>query len=244
MILGKEAAAPRQASTLQSKMRSGFVSIFLWQSGHRDGPLRLGRRPQERVVSRPAGPAAHGIDERLRLADAEAGEEGVGHLDELGVDGRVLFAEDLDVDLVELAVAALLGLVVAEHGPHVVEAQGRGLEVQPVLDDGPGDGRRVFGAEGDGPAPLVDEGVHLLDDDIRGRAGPSFEELGVLDDRGPELAVAVELEGPPDGGLGGLPGADLGREDVLGSLDGGEVLLRRGLFAHFSTKTPSFRTFR
>ncbi len=48
----------------------------------------------------------------------------MGHLDDLGVDGGVLFAEDLDVDLMELPVAALLGLVVAEHGPDVVVSHG------------------------------------------------------------------------------------------------------------------------
>jgi hypothetical protein len=170
-------------------------------------------------------------------------EEGVGHLDDLGVDGRVLLAEDLDVDLMELAVAALLGLVVAEHGAHVVVAHGRALEVEPVLHDGPDDRGGVLRPEGQGPPALVGERVHLFGDDVGGRARPLLEELGGLEDGGPELPEVVELESLPGQALEGLPLLDLAGEDVLGPPDGGELLLGRKVFAHRSSKTPSLRIF-
>ena len=177
----------------------------------------------------------------------------MGHLDDLGVDGRVLLAEDLDVDLMELAVTALLGLVVAEHGAHVVVAHGRALEVEPVLDDGPDDRRRVLRPQGQGPPALVDERVHLFGDDVGGRARALLEELGRLENGGPELAEAVELECFPGQALEGLPLLDLAGEDVVSPFDRlrgkkrrlrlERVRLDQSVFAHRSSKTPSLRIF-
>ena len=147
--------------------------------------LALGRGlAQGGAVGRAAGPAADRIDQGLGPAHAELAEEGMGHLDDLGVDRSVLFAEDLDVDLVELPVTSLLGLVVAEHGPHEVVAHGRALEVEPVLDDGPDDRGRVLGPQGQGPAALVDERVHLFGDDVGGRAGLPFSKSSVASNTG------------------------------------------------------------
>ena len=104
------------------------IGLDLAPAVHAEGvPDERGRAAQGGGVRRPAGPAADRVDEGLRVPDAEPGEEGRGHLDDLRVDGRVLLVEDLDVDLVKLAVAALLGLVVAEHRPDEIEAERLGL---------------------------------------------------------------------------------------------------------------------
>ena len=119
-----------------------------------------------------------------------------------------------------------------------VESERSGLEIEPVFDDGPDDGRRVFGTKRQRPAAFVGEGVHFLDDDVGRFPRSFFEELGGLENRGPEFAVSVAFENPPGRGFGELPGFDFSRKDVLGPLDGGEDLFALGFVAHFSTKTP------
>ena len=112
-----------------------------------------------------------------------------------------------------------------------------------MLDDGPGHRRRVFRPEGDRPAALVDEGVHFLRDDVGRLARALFEELGGLEDRGPQLAVAVELEEALGRGLDRLPDLDLAGEDVVRALDRGQLFFGGGVGAHDSVKIPILRNF-
>ena len=102
----------------------------------------------------------------------------------------IVDAERLDVDLVELAEAAALGLLVAElrpGAPHLPRQR------RAVLDERPADGRRQLGAQGDVAAALVDEVVHLLADDVS-RRPDALEHAEVLDQRRHDLAVAGRLD--------------------------------------------------
>ena len=109
-----------------------------------------------------------------------------------------------------LAVAARLGPLVPEVGPHVP-----GLERQrwPVLDPRPHDRRRPLGAQGQ-PAPaLVLELVHLLAHHVGGLAHP-LEHADVLEHGADHQAIA----GPPgpvgEQGDQALPSGRLGGQDV------------------------------
>src|SRR5690606_22250821 len=114
----------------------------------------------------------------------------VPELDDLGVgDGR-LHGQVLDAHLPELAVAALLRTLVTEERARVgplPRTGGPGAEVR--TDDAGGPLR----AEGQGPASLVREGVHLLGDDLRRPPDATLEQLGGLEDGGGHQRVAVSL---------------------------------------------------
>ena len=64
-----------------------------------------------------------------------------------------------------------------------------------MLDKGPHGPGRPFGPQGHLPLALVPEGEHLfLDHDIRGLPRRAGEELDLLEDGRPDLAVVVEAE--------------------------------------------------
>jgi hypothetical protein len=96
--------------------------------------------------------------------------------------------------LVELPVAARLRALVPEEGPRVPELHGLGPLLHAVLEIRPADRRRPLRAQRQAAAALVLEGEHLLLDDVGGLADPSGEELGVLEGRRVDPAVAGALE--------------------------------------------------
>ena len=114
------------------------------------------------------------------LAQAEPGEEVVGQRDDLDVEVGVGRAERLHAQLVVLAVAAVLGVLVAERGRHVPGLPGRH---RVVLHVGPGDGGGALGAQRHQLAVAVLEDVHLLADDLAALADAAQEDAGVLEDR-------------------------------------------------------------
>ena len=63
-----------------------------------------------------------------------------------------------------------------------------------VLHVGAADGCGALGAKGDRAPALVVEREHLLLDDVGGLPHPALEQLGGLEDRGLERAVAGALE--------------------------------------------------
>ena len=103
-------------------------------------------------------------------------------------------AQRLGVELVELAVAALLRALVAEHRAREPDAL-RPLVDEVVLDRGAHDARRRLGPQRQALAvqPIL-ERVHLLLDDVGGFADRAHEQRRGLDDRHAQVAVAVAAE--------------------------------------------------
>ncbi len=140
----------------------------------------------------PAGfPVAEGVDLQHGLAgDAESLQDVPAAGDHLGVGKRLGGADQLDVDLVELAVAALLRALVAEHragAEHLLRQRlGEAVGHQRAADAGGG-----LGAQRDGIAAAVLEAVHLLHHHVGGFAERAGEHAGVLEDRRGPLVEAV-----------------------------------------------------
>ena len=108
---------------------------------------RLGSRGTLAAAPRTPGDSvrvAHGVDEQAKPSEPDASIEAVREGDHLDVDGRVIGAEHFDAELVVLAIAALLGPLVAKGGREVPRLPRRR---RAVLDEGPHDRRGPFGAQ-------------------------------------------------------------------------------------------------
>jgi len=92
------------------------------------------------------------------------------HRQDLCIDLRVGYAGNLGANLMELAVAPLLGSLVPEHRPEVIQFGYRIGGIQLMLDEGPHDACRAFRAHGNPILPFILEGIHLLFDNVRGVA--------------------------------------------------------------------------
>ncbi len=142
----------------------------------------------ERVaVGAPAGRIAERVELQDRaLEDAELAQDLSADLDYFHVRLRLRHADELHVDLVELAEAALLWPLVAEHRSAREELQRQALS-ETVGDDRAHDAGGVFGPERDLVAAAVAEAVHFLDHDVRGLADRTREHLRELEDRRGDL---------------------------------------------------------
>ena len=121
------------SGTLQSSTRSGLVSARRWQSPHK----LLGHVSELFLEQAPriaGGNCASPTELMQSLIPAEAGalEDLDHHLDHFGIDHRRFRTDGLGADLEELAVAALLRTLAAEHGADVVELLHAGALVQTV----------------------------------------------------------------------------------------------------------------
>ena len=143
-------------------------------------------------------------------AQAQALEELPAEGDHLDVEVRIVGAEHLDTDLVELAVPAALGLLVPEVRTRVPRLPGR---QRMVLDERPAHAGGPLRPQRDVAVALVDEVVHLLGDDV-GRLADAREDPDVLEQRGDDLAVAGGLDDLGEHGREASPACGFGREDV------------------------------
>jgi len=98
--------------------------------------------------------------------------------------------------------------------------------MEPVLDKGAEQGSGGFGAQSQ---PFVDEGVHLLFDDVRSLADGAGKQLGFLKERQSYFRKAEAVEDASGFVFNVLPKDRFARQDVLKALDGLDVqaLLRR-----------------
>ena len=180
---------------------------------------------QERDVARAADAVAHGVQPQGHPSQAEAGEEVVGQGDDLDVEVGVGRPERLHAELVVLAVAAVLGVLVPEGRRHVPGLPGRhGV----VLHEGAGDGRGSFGTERHHLAVAVLEDVHLLADDLAALADAAQEHAGVLEDRRDGQPVAGALDQRGEAGDRCLPARRFGPEHVVHALGGAGRRARSG----------------
>ncbi len=114
----------------------------------------------------PARGAAEGIDLQSQLPKPEFFQKVEQHQDQLRIGARVIRAEDLGVDLMELSVTPLLRPLAPEHGADGVELRDRFGGMEGVFQVGADDGRRRLRPERQGFFAAVEEGVHLFFNDI------------------------------------------------------------------------------
>ena len=176
----------------------------------------MGAPVAEQHVSVPAPRlrVAHRVHEQTEPAEAEIlPVEAVRERDHLDVDGGIVDAQHLDADLPVLAVAALLRTLVAKVGGDVPDLPRRdGL----VLRERTRHRRGAVGAQREVTATLVVEVVHLLADDVGGRA-QLLHDLDVLEDGGDEHPESGAPRSRREGGDERLPPLGLGREHVVGA---------------------------
>ena len=154
--------------------------------------------------------------------EAEVAQQRAAHQDLLGVDVGPGEAERLDVDLVELAVAALLRPLVAKHGDAGPDAQ-RPVVERVVLDHRAHDAGGGLGAQRQPVAVhRVLEGIHLLLDDVGHFAEAAHEQRRRLDDRRAHVGVAVAAHQRAHLVLEPLPARRFRRQDVVHALDGAQ----------------------
>ena len=189
------------------------------------------------AISRTALGVTHRVDEQTKLGkiEAQALVELHEHDDALGVCRRIGSAEPLDAHLVELAQAALLGTLAAEHGLGVVRLKRRGaLGHQVVLDDSAHHAGRALGAKRQALLGLefgvgalgkdalqvgtAEHAEHFLAHDV-GRLADTVDKHVHLLDRGRLDGFKTKrLEHAGRNLLHLLPGAHLGADKVAGSL--------------------------
>ena len=132
-------------------------------------------------VGGPALRVAHAVHVEGDALDADLGEDGRQQEDHLGVDRRVGRAYGLGADLVVLAVAPRLRLLVAEHRAVVPELHRLRQLVHAVLHVGAADGRRALGTQRQRAVALVPERVHLFAHDIGGLTDAALEQPRLLE---------------------------------------------------------------
>ncbi len=114
-------------------MRSGFFSSRTRLSSLSSIPVRLEMRDQRRAPGVARLRVAQRVELERDALDAERAQQLVGEHQQLDVRRRLGGAEDLGVELVELAEAALLRTLVAEHRARSDELERRIL--LPALGD-------------------------------------------------------------------------------------------------------------
>ena len=176
-------------------------------------------RDQLRTERAPLLRAADGIHLQLHALDAQLPPQPPRHHQQLDIDVGVRVPERFRPERMVLAVASLLGPLVPEQRAAVPQPL-RPLVEQVVLQRRAHGWRRAFRAQGELLAVhRVDEGVHLLLDDVGRLAYPAHEELRPLDDGRADLAVAVLLEHRARGFLEKAPAVRLVRQDIVHPAD-------------------------
>src|SRR5690606_24600482 len=102
---------------------------------------------EQLAVAGTAGVVAERGDLEPEAVEAERAEARVGDRDDLGVQRRVVDADGLDADLLQLAVAPGLGTLVAEERTGVGQLDRQRAAVEAVLDDGAHDARGALRAQ-------------------------------------------------------------------------------------------------
>ena len=119
------------------------------------------------------------------------------HLHQFGLGLGTGHAEYLRSDLVELPETTLLRTFVAKHRAAVPEPLTAVVQ-QPLLDGGPHAARSALGPQGKLLAAPIEEGVHLLFNDVGRFSDATAEEFRCLQQRQAQLFVPVGANGRDD----------------------------------------------
>ena len=233
---GREMVGARPAQVVDQARRGGDersqVGILRIEEPQRVDlqSLRLGRREGAGVrlevgaQSLEIGRAALAVADRIQVdghvGHAARGVEAQAELDQLRVDRRTGVADGLDVPLPELAIAARLRPIVAEHRAAQADAHRLRQGLHAVLEVGTHDAGGRLRPQRPAVALLAARRRNpeeLLLHDIGRRADAALEDLALLEERRVHLGVAV-----PDGQLAGDPlqpreGRPFGGQQVAGA---------------------------
>ena len=187
------------------------------------------------------GGTAGGTTERIELEaqplEAEGFQKAHRHRDQFGVRVGLGGSETFAVDLVELAHAALLGAFVAEHGSDG-EQLGHGVAAPAALDVGAHDPGGRLGAQGQGTALPVGEGVHFLLHHVGFRPDAPAEQFRPFEDGGTQFGEAVTGEGIPCHGLHVGESVAFRGKQIGEAFDRGNVIAH-GLYSWFGVTLGS-----
>ncbi len=163
---------------------------------------------------------ANAVDLQAQVAQAELGIQSPLQGDELRVDGRIHFADGLEVDLVEFAEAALLRLVIPERVQQHEQLDGLWSTGHAALQVGAHDAGGRLGPQRHAVAALVEKGVHLLLDDVGRRPDAAREHTSLFERRRLDLRVVGQAPLPPHLVGNQRPVRLLFGQDILGSARG------------------------
>ncbi len=144
---------------------------------------------QQLPVLRPAAVVAERRDLQPEPVEPQRAETGVGDGDHLGVQRRVVDADRLNADLLQLPVAPCLRALVTEERPCVAELHRQRPAVKAVLDHRTHHTRGALRAQRHRAVAAVGEGVHLLRHHVGGLPHATGEQRGVLEDGQFDVAV-------------------------------------------------------
>jgi len=148
--------------------------------------------------------------------------QAAAHHDHFRVHVRTGKAHGFAAELVELAIAATLRTLVAEHGARVPQAF-RAFVHQIVFDHGTHGTGRTFRTQGQlVTVHGIGEGVHFLFHDVGHGADGTREQRSVFHDRRADLLEAIALHHRLCGVLEQLPQVAVGRQDVVHAFDGSD----------------------
>src|SRR5690606_19719747 len=119
--------------------------------------------------------------------------------DDLCVQQRVLLANRLTVELVELAETSRLGAIVAKGVDKRKEPHRLGTRMHPMLNVGADNRRGALGTQRQVVATLILEGVHFLLDDVGGCAHAPGKKPRVFERGSSYLSIAEALSVLPRG---------------------------------------------
>ena len=127
---------------------------------------------------------------------AQRAEAGVGDGDHLGVQSRIVDADRLHPDLLQLAIAAGLRTFIAEKRARVAEFHRQRAAVQAVFDHRAHHAGGALRPQRHRAVTAVGERVHLLGHHVGGFAYAAGEQGGVLEDG----QLDIPVTGPARGG--------------------------------------------
>ena len=176
--------------------------------------------PESLFVVLPARLVAEGVDLDFEVLESKVGEHLHGQADAFGVEAGAIDAHRFHASLDELAVPAKLRALITEDRADVKgldgEIPGR---VKLMLDDAADDSGSAFRTQSQRAVAFVQEGVHLLADDVAAFAGGAIENLGVFKNRRLDLAIAIKLGDGGENVLDIRVGIRLRAVEVMGSFD-------------------------
>ena len=164
------------------------------------------------------------VDFKAPLGQAQALPQRHGQQDQLGIHIGTGKAHGFCTDLVELAIAAALRALVAEHGADVPHAFAAVVQ-QVVFNGGAHQAGRAFGAQRQALAvELVFKGVHLLFHNIGHLANAAHKQLRVLHDGRAHIAVGKAAHQVAHLRLQPFPACRFAGKDVIHAFDGGKFV--------------------